>query len=154
MKYIFIGVIIAAGVVIFSRCKNSAAAQKTEAKECKPVLIDRDLFSKAVGRMKDNGDVTVENPVIEGDCLTMTVTSAYCKNELEAYELVWNEVTKRSMPPQISLALYADNAERCDKEKTFTLKFDLTPLKTVNPNGSVFMTITGYEGKLEYKSAE
>ena len=147
IKYAIIGAAIIVGAIIFSSCKASKKVQ-TEATTCMPVLLDRDLYSK--GAKRDESLVKVTSATIEGDCLTIGVESAICKNDLSAYQLVWNEIIMKSMPPQVNIVLFADNQEKCETPQSLTLKYDLKPLQAANRGGKVIIRLRGHKERLNY----
>ncbi len=151
-KYAIIGAAIVIGAIIFASCKASTkgavVTEQTKATVCKPVLLDRDLYSKGVKR--DESLIRVTSATIADDCLTITIESAICKNDLSAYQLVWNEVSMKSMPPQVNVVLFADNQEKCETPESFTLKYDLKALQKANPRGKVIVRLRGHEERLDY----
>ena len=147
IKYAIIGAAIVIAAIILTSCKASKKTQ-TEAKTCTPVLLDRDLYSKAA--KNDESLIRVNSATIEGDCLTIAVESAICKNKLSDYQLVWNEVSMKSMPPQVNVVLFADNQEKCETPQKLILKYDLKPLQSANPRGKVIVRLRGHKERLDY----
>jgi hypothetical protein len=147
IKYAIIGAAIVIGAIIFSSCKAAKTVQ-TEATTCAPVLLDRDLYTK--GAKRADGLIRITSATIEGDCLTIGVESAICKNDLSAYQLVWNEVMMKSMPPQVNVVLFADNQEKCETPQSLTLKYDLKVLQKANPRGKVIVRLRGHKERLDY----
>ena len=147
IKYAIIGGAIIIAAIIFASCKASKKMQ-TVATTCTPVLLDRDLYSKSV--KMDESLIRVKSATIEGDCLTIEVESGICKNDLPAYQLVWNEAMMKSMPPQINLAIFGDNQEKCETPQALTLKYDLKPVQSANPRGTVIIRLRGHKERLNY----
>jgi len=147
IKYTIIGAAIIIAGLVFSNCKASKKVQ-TEAKTCIPLLLDRDLYSKAI--KNENSSIRITSATIENDCLTIEVESLVCKNDLSAYQLVWNEISMKSMPPQVNIALFADNQEKCETPQSLTLKYDLKPLQVANPRGNVIVRLRGNKERLDY----
>lgn len=148
IKYAIIGGVLLIGAIIFTSC-NASKKTQTEATTCTPVLLDRDLYSKAAKHNEDA--IKITSATIDGDCLTIAVESSVCKNDLSAYQLVWNEVSMKSMPPQVNVVLFADNQEKCNTPQSLTLKYDLKPLQTANPRGQVIVRLRGNKERLDYK---
>ena len=107
------------------------------------------MYSKAAKHNEDA--IKITSATIDGDCLTIAVESSVCKNDLSAYQLVWNEVSMKSMPPQVNVVLFADNQEKCNTPQSLTLKYDLKPLQTANPRGQVIVRLRGNKERLDYK---
>lgn len=147
IKYAIIGTALVIGTFIFMSC-NASKKTQTEAKTCTPLLIDRDLYTKGV--KSDESLIRVNSATIDGDCLTIEVESTICKNKLVDYQLVWNEISMKSMPPQVNILLFADNQEKCETPQKLTLKYDLKPLQSANPRGEVILRLRGHSERLNY----
>ena len=84
-KTIIILVVAALALVLFSYCTASKKGQDTIATTCTPVLLDKDLYIKAVQR-KPTDLITVKSASIEGDCLTLEVSTKCGKNKVSDFK--------------------------------------------------------------------
>jgi hypothetical protein len=91
---------------------------------------------------------------LDGNCLMIHVSAAYNNKTASDFELRWNGKTKRSMPPQVTLALHAEKGDEGYEAHDFILKYDLAEIQAINPNGSVFVTLRGYEERIELGKVE
>lgn len=90
-----------------------------------------------------------KNVELDGNCLTIHVNAAYHEKKSSDFELRWNGKIKKSMPPQVTLALHAEKGGEGYEAKDFILKYDLSEIKAINPNGSVFITLREYGERIE-----
>lgn len=149
-KTIIILVVASLAIVLFSYCNASKKGQDTVASTCTPVLLDKDLYIKAVQR-KPEDLISVKSASVEGDCLTLELSTKCGKNNVSDFQLAWNEAIMKSMPPQINLAIFFNNQE-VDKESTdFTLKYDLKPIQSANPSGKVILRVQGWNERVTYE---
>lgn len=152
-KTIIIAVIASLAAILFSYCNASKKGQDTIATTCTPVLLDKDLYVKAVQR-KPEDLITVKSASVEGDCLTLEVSTKCGKNKIADFQLAWNEAIMKSMPPQINLAIFFNNQEVNDSETDFTLKYDLKPVQSANPRGKVILRVQDWKDRVAYEFGE
>ncbi len=82
----------------------------------------------------------------EGNCLIIDIEMAYPKAKAEDFELRWNGKMKKSMPPQVTLALHKNSGDEGFEMKNFRLKYDLSSLKM----GRTMITLKDYAERIDY----
>ncbi len=91
----------------------------------------------------------IEDAVIEGDCLLITLAASGCNGESWRAALLDSGAIAESLPPQRSIRIDFINPEACLAFFRRTYSFDLRPLRTSSP--SVFLRLDGWEGDLLYE---
>ena len=73
---------------------------------------------------------TLEDLVIEGNVLVLTVQFTWGGCKEPEFKLMWDGLFMKSNPPQVALVLYLEKEDSCEANYIITkkLKFDLTPI--------------------------
>lgn len=132
-------------LVVFGGCtstkKNAAGNMKDV--HCRNFIENRTPIS-----VLEN--LTFSAVKLEGDCLNITVNAPYCDAIASDFDLAWNGVLTRSLPPQINMSLQLDKKRICKKKQTFQLKYNLFALQKFNSKGKIYITLSGYNQPIEY----
>ena len=91
----------------------------------------------------------IEDAVIRGDCLQITLAASGCDGGSWRIALVDSGAIAESLPPQRSIRIDFFNPEACLAYFRQSYTFDLRPLRTSSP--SVFLRLDGWEGNLLYE---
>lgn len=123
-------------------CK-SVSSDNASISEAKKIVFNKDFFYP-----RDLYRIQILNANIEKDNLILDVRyGGGCKDH--EFNLIFNEVWMKSMPPKISLYLEHKNQnDSCQAIMNKTLKFNIKKLKE-NSN-EMFINMVGYSKQIKY----
>jgi len=137
MKHLFL---VLTAICLLACSASKKANSVIESAECQSVV-------KTNEQPNDLNGAKISSVSIEGNCMIIEMEMGYSGVKAEAFELRWNGKMKKSMPPQVTLALHKAKGEESDTAKKYRLKYDLSIL---NSMGRSFITLKGWEERIEY----
>ena len=130
-------------VIGFISCKTFLSRSKDTSSHAKTLIIN----SSAVYSSELN-KVRILDTKIIGDILQIKIEySGGC--EKHDFNLIFNGVWKRSLPPKISLFLeHKFEHEKCKSLVSKIIEFDIKKLK--DKNNEVYINLVGYSKSIKY----
>ena len=92
----------------------------------------------------------ITNVVLNGDCLSVTISSSGCSGETWDVELISSNSILESFPVQRLVKIELDNPEVCLAIVQKTVSFDLTPFQ-VDGQNQVILNIDGWDEPITYQ---
>ena len=92
----------------------------------------------------------ITNVVLNGDCLSVTISSSGCSGETWDVELISSNSILESFPVQRLVKIELDNPEVCLAIVQKTVSFDLAPFQVDGPN-QVILNIDGWNETINYQ---
>lgn len=106
-------------VLIAFGCKSKKELKVNySGNECVPLLIES-------YKMDESKILPVDSIFVSNKCLGVIIPT-YCKSK--NYELKWNEMMLKSMPPKVSFYLEETTSTSCDAPATEVLFWDISQL--------------------------
>ncbi|WP_299243300.1 hypothetical protein [uncultured Aquimarina sp.] len=96
-----------------------------------------------------NDQLTINNLVINDNCLTINFGSSGCSGDTWELKLIDSNVILESDPPQRNLRLSLKNEELCDAFITQELSFDISNLKV--EGNQVMLNISNSDDSILYE---
>ncbi|MBN3521400.1 hypothetical protein JYB62_15425 [Algoriphagus lutimaris] len=109
------------------------------------VLIDQKAFDAAI-----TDDLKINSLDIEGDFLTINISSGGCNGESWEIRLIDSGEVLESDPPQRNLVLFFKNEELCEAYITKEVAFDIADLKVEGDQVLLNIRNTGQQILYEY----
>ena len=135
---------IAIALIVSITACNSTKKLAIEKPICKPLqLVKTDTPSTL--------DYSIDSCYLEQSCLHFVISYSGCPTD--TFNLQWNGVIMKSMPPQLPIKLVGNANTKCvSGPQVQQLHFDLDTLKKVPYINSTFMIlIEGWPSKIEVK---
>ena len=129
-------------VAIFSSCTKENDAEVNCGSQ---VVISTDEYNTA-----PNGQLTIDNLELNGDCLTINFSSGGCSGDTWELKLIDAAIILESNPPQRNLRLSLKNEESCLAYITEEISFDLKDLQIDGNEILLNMTNSGDQILYEY----
>ncbi len=130
-------------LLVLGACTGTQKNANNKDIHCRNFVEDRTPIS-----LLEN--LTFSDVKIDQNCLNVTVNAPYCDINTSDFDLVWNGVATRSLPPQINMSLRLSTKKSCKKTNTFHLKYNLSALRKFNSKGKIYITLNGYNKRIEY----
>ena len=92
----------------------------------------------------------ITNVVLNGDCLSVTISSSGCSGETWDVELISSNSILESFPVQRLVKIELDNPEVCLAIVQKTVSFDLAPFQ-VDGQNQVILNIDGWNETINYQ---
>jgi hypothetical protein len=92
----------------------------------------------------------ITNVVLNGDCLSITISSSGCSGETWDVELISSNSILESFPVQRLVKIELDNPEVCLAIVQKTVSFDLAPFQ-VDGQNQVILNIDGWDETINYQ---
>lgn len=125
-------------------CKTFPSHRKeSQSTIVKSIIVDQDYkYAESIS------NCTILNAEINNDTLEIKVEyPGGC--ELHNFNLYFDDVLKKSMPPKVTLFLeHKDNSDRCESILKKTLKFNIKKLK--EKSSEMYIYLVGYSNPLKY----
>lgn len=128
---------------VISSCKTKKVKRQNFAETQKELIVDKEF------QFTEVKTVSIIAAEIEGDLLTLTLNYHGGKG-MHAFDLYFNGIIMKSMPPQVNLFLkHTHTQENCEKLITDTVSFDIKKLQ-MGETGTVIIRLPGFNERLEY----
>lgn len=130
-------------VIGFISCKTTPQGRKETSKHPKSLIIN-----SSIPYATELHKVRILNTKITDDILQIKIEySGGC--EKHDFNLIFNEIWKKSMPPKITLFLeHKDGNDKCKALVSEVLKFDIKNLK--EKTNEVYINLVGYSKSIKY----
>lgn len=127
-------------IISLMACNASKKNATSVSTNCKSIVQTNEM-------PVDLYDAAIKKVNIDKNCLIIDVEMAYNEVSADAFDLRWNGKMKKSMPPQVTLALHKDKGNEGFERKKYQLKFDLSTLSSM---GKSIITLKGWDERIEY----
>ncbi len=136
---IFLGIIFLTNLT----CKPKKLISQNMNEPVKELIIDKNY------RFTEDSSLSIVSAKIKGDTLSM-ILNYHGGMGIREYNLYFNGIYMKSMPPQVNLFLkYTLAPEKYDKLKSDTLNVDIGGLK-FGEHGTLIIRLQGFNERLEY----
>ena len=105
------------------------------------------IVNQSIYRQTQTDHYTIEEAVIEGDNLTVTIQSSGCDGGSWQIRLVDSGGIAESYPVQRYIKIILENEELCDAIVTQTKTFDITSLQVED---QLYFNLEGWADQLHY----
>lgn len=130
-------------LLLFVACKAKKEVSKGPQLQVKELIVDKELYPV------EDETFSISAASIDGDILTLEV-SYHGGKAFHDFELLFNGIYMKSMPPQVNLFLkHSHTPENCEKLISESVHYNLKNLR-LGERGTVIIRLAGYTEKLEY----
>lgn len=124
--------------IFFVGCKSTKTVQQTQKQELVLPCQEITIHSPDI-RTPIDPSLTIASERILGDCLELEVNYSGC--ETDQFELIFNGLVAKSLPPKTTLVLKKEAVLGCGALRSKTLRFDLTKLKRGETTGKIELSL-------------